>query len=85
MFLLQVNQILIQSFNLALQLHVNQVGVINNLAQVVDVELHYLPQGIFTIKPAGGAEECKEGSGNFPCAILEAVCKTYLTKIVLDI
>ena len=43
--LLEVDELLLQGFNLALQVHAAHVGVIDDLPQTDDVSLHRLADG----------------------------------------
>lgn len=51
--LLQVDELLLQGFDLALQVHAAHVGVIDELPQTDDVGLHGLADGQLRLKPAG--------------------------------
>lgn len=50
--LLQEDELLLQSFDLTLQVHAAHVGVIYDLPQANDVSLHRLANGQLRLKPA---------------------------------
>ena len=55
--LLEVNELLLQGFNLAFQVHAAHVGVVDELPQTHDVGLNGLADGVFRLKPKHGTEK----------------------------
>lgn len=57
MVLLEVDELLLQGFNFALQVHAAQVGVVDDLPQTDDVGLHRLADGqLRLVSEQDGAE-----------------------------
>lgn len=66
--LLQVDQLLPHSFDLALDVHPGHVGVIQDFLQPSNVSLYRLPDGQLIVKPAAA----QEGENIY---ILTTICK----------
>lgn len=56
MVLLQEDELLLQSFDLTLQVHAAHVGVINDLPQANNVSFNRLPDGQLGLEPARHTE-----------------------------
>lgn len=57
MVLLQVDQLLPHSFDLALDVHPGHVGVIQDFLQPCNVGLHRLPDGRLIVEPTAAQEQ----------------------------
>ena len=68
--LLEVNELLLQGFDLTLQVHAAHVGVVDELPQTHDVGLHGLADGQLRLKPGRGKEEMLWLISQLPLALL---------------
>ena len=57
MVLLEVNELLLQGFDLAFQVHAAHVGLVDELPQTNDVGLDGLADGQLRLKPGSRTEE----------------------------